>query len=340
MLTVANQAASALDFYRSITGYDYPFNTLNLVNDVGSFAGQAPASIVYLGGGVFRGEGAVASFGGSTLSMFNRTVVAHEVGHQWWGGVVGNANDRNYWFVETLAEYFSALWVETMYGPKEGKEMYQRKVDEWRKTVLDQELMASVQRSASDYLGEFPGRARQALIYNKGPLAFHMLRQLFGDEKFADFIGPFVHDLAEKREIVTLDIQRAAEKYFGGVDENGNRYNVDLSWFFDQWIRDIGIPEYTFHYTTRKNEDGKWLVEGTVKQRVVYGNRSGLHEIPGLMYRAMVPVTVVGKKDQRYRKRLVVESAETPFRLLVPERPVEVILDENHATLSEDIVNN
>jgi aminopeptidase N len=289
---------------------------------------------------VFRGEGVVGLMGGSDLSMFNKTVVAHEIGHQWWGSLIGNANNRNYWFSETLAEYFSALWVETVYGDKEGPELYKKKVDEWRKTVLDNELTASVKRSASDYMGEFPGPARQALIYNKGPLAFHMLRTIFGDEKFSAMIAPFVKDLAEKREIVTLDIQRAAERHLGGVDANGNPYNVDLSWFFDQWILDIGIPEYSLHYATRRNEEGKWLIEGVVKQRVVYGSRIEKREMPGVMYRAVVPITAVGKKDQRWAKNLVVESAETPFRLLVPERPLEVILNENHATLAHDVLVN
>ncbi len=339
MNTVANQAASALDFYRVLYGYDYPFRMLNLVNDAGSFAGQAPASIVYLGGGVFRGEGIVGTLGGSDLSMFNKTVVAHEVDHQWWGGVIGNANGRNYWFVETLAEYFSALWAETIYV-EEGPQMYQKKVDEWRKNVLEAELMASVKRSATDYLGEFPGQSRQALIYDKGPLVFHMLRNIFGGQKFQDFIQPFVKDLAEKREIVTLDIQRAAEQHLGGVDENGNPYSVDLSWFFDQWIRDIGIPEYSLHYTTRQSEDGKWLIEGVVKQRVVLGSKMNKVEMPGRMYRAVVPITVLGKKKQRWQKKLIVESAETPFRLLVPERPLEVTLNENNETLAHDVLVN
>jgi hypothetical protein len=146
--------------------------------------------------------------------------------------------------------------------------------------------------------------------------------------------------LAEKGEIVTLDIQRAAERHLGGVDAEGNPYTVDLSWFFDQWIHDVGIPEYSLHYTTRQSEDGKWLIEGVVKQRVVLGSRTNKIEMPGRMYRTVVPVTVVGKKDMKWQKKLVVESAETPFRLLVPERPLDVILNENHATLAHDVLVN
>ena len=48
------------------------------------------------------------------IAKFLKSVVAHEVGHQWWGSRVSNANDRNYWFVESLAEYSSALCLEAV----------------------------------------------------------------------------------------------------------------------------------------------------------------------------------------------------------------------------------
>ena len=38
------------------------------------------------------------------------------------------------------------------------------------------------------HLGEFRGPARRALIYSKGPYAFHILRETFGDEKFFRYL--------------------------------------------------------------------------------------------------------------------------------------------------------
>ena len=86
-------------------------------------------------------------------------VVAHEVGHQWWGSRVSNSNFRNYWFVETLAEYFSALYLEAVFG----REEYMEQVDEWRRNVLNNNLKTSVQAADSLWPGESGGRARQSL---------------------------------------------------------------------------------------------------------------------------------------------------------------------------------
>ena len=94
----------------------------------GAFYGQAPSSIIYLGAGVFRGEGPGrgrgAYSGGANIARFNKDVVAHETGHQWWGSVICNANQRNYWFVETLAEVSSALYVEKVFGKKKYDERW------------------------------------------------------------------------------------------------------------------------------------------------------------------------------------------------------------------------
>ena len=338
LVPIANQAASALDYYRRISGVDYPFKMLNLVNDPApAMYGQAPASLIYLGSLVFRGEGIHGVAGGGTdTAKFLKSVVAHEVGHQWWGAVISNSNSRNYWFVETMAEYFSALWLEAHYGPKE----YQEQVDEWRRRILEIELLASVQRSTTDYTGEFPGAAYQSAVYNKGPYAFHVLRKTFGDEKFFQFIKGFTQELAAIGEITTLDIQKAAEKHLGGVDANGEPYTVDLGWFFDQWIRGIGIPEYRFTFDSRKNEDGNWIVEGMIEQRLMMGSTTNKEPLPGEYYRGLVPVTVTTDGGQEYKKNLVVEGKETAFRLLLPERPREILFNKDGDILAHANVIN
>jgi len=337
------QAATAIDYYTQISGVDYPYGELNLVNDPApALYGQAPSSLIYLGSSVFRGEGTmsgdtVMGGGGTNISKFLKSVTAHEVGHQWWGSAIANANQRNYWFVESMAEFFSALWLEQAFGRKE----YLEQVDEWRRRILDVEQFFSVQRATSDWGGSypFPGAAYQAAVYNKGPYAFHILRSTFGDEKFFPFLKQFCQELHRRGEIVTLDIQRVAEETLGGVDANGNRYNVDLGWFFDQWIRGVGIPEYSFNYDVRKNEEGNWIVEGTVKQRVVMGHQRAKVVMPDTYYRGVVPITVAGKK-QEYRQRLVVEGPETKFTLVVPERPQKITLNKEGEILALDVLEN
>jgi len=340
---IGEQAANSINLFREISGLDYPYGSLNLVNDPAlALYGQAPSSLIYLGSRVFRGEGEVSGDGGlfggggTSTAKFLKSVVAHEVGHQWWGSRVSNKNQRNYWFVETLAEYFSALYLEAVYGPKE----YEEQVDEWRRNVLRNDLKASVQAADTLWPGKSGGSARQSLIYNKGPYAFHVLRQTFGDEKFFPFLKGFTQELAQKQEIVTRDIQLAAERHLGGVDEQGNRYNVDLEWFFDQWIRGVGIPEFTLDYSVRKTEDGAYLIEGNVEQQIVIGNGRTAKRIKGRHYRGVIDLMVKGnKKGEEYQKRIVVNDPKTSFRVKVPVKPVVVAINNGGGMLAHDVID-
>ena len=324
---LAEQAVNALNLYKSIYGIDYPYGKLDLVNDpLGFLYGQSPASIIYLGAGVFRGEGVIGSeTGESETTKFLKDVVAHETGHQWWGSAISNANFGNYWFVESLAEYSSALFVENVYGRKR----YDEKVAAWRRFLLKWEMLTSVQGATSSWGGEFPGAAYIANVYNKGPYAFHILRQTFGDEKFFRFLKMMATEL-NRKEIVTRDIQQIMEKAYG----------VNMDWFFDQWLRGVGLPQYALNYTSRKTEDGKYLVEGTIKQRVIVGKQN--IELPGVYYRAVAPLTFVtaGGKELKSAKPILVQGAETPFKLKIAEEPVEVYFNKDGEILAQDVLVN
>ena len=325
---IALQAAASINLYQDISGVEYPYGELNLVNDPApALYGQAPSSLIYLGSAVFR---SAANFGDTGVSKFLKSVTAHEVGHQWWGSAIANKNRRNYWFVESLAEYFSALYLEAFYGKKE----YDEQVEEWKRTIQEREQWSSVQNADTLWAGPFQGGARQAAIYNKGPMAFHILRKTFGDEKFFPFLKQFTMELAEKGEIVTRDIQQVAEKALGGVTPDGESYTADLSWFFDQWIRSPYVPQYKFDYDVRRSEDGQWVVEGTIGQRLVVGSQSNMQVVNGKYNRGVGVVTVTTKDGKTYASRILVEGENTQVRLPVPSRPTEVVFNEENELLT------
>jgi aminopeptidase N len=273
----------------------------------------------------------MAHGGGTNIVEFKESVVAHEVAHQWWGSLVAMGNRRNYWFVESLAEYSSALYIESLYGrknPEAGRKAYLDKVDAWRRVVLEAEAMASVQDVDTMWSGgDFPGQARTAAIYNQGPYAFHILRETFGDEKFFAFLKALAQEMQGK-EIVTRDIQNVAEQSFGGT----------MEWFFDQWIRSPGIPQYSFNYTMRQAEDKNWIVEGNIKQRVVLGPDEQVLE--DTYYRGIITITVTGVDKQDYPVRILIEEATTPFAFKVPVEPRDVVLNKNLEMLAQKIFVN
>ena len=89
----------------------------------------------------------------TSIARFKRSVVAHEVGHKWWGATVSHANDRHRWYRESLAEYFSALYLEFAYGYED----YLEQVDEWRRNLLASNLKANVQNAQTLFAGEWGG---------------------------------------------------------------------------------------------------------------------------------------------------------------------------------------
>jgi len=340
--TFAAQAVNALNIYSKLYGVDYPHGKLDLVTDPSTaLSAQAPDSIVYVGGYAFRSEAWLAERVQDAARIAQRldSLVAHEVGHQWWGGLIGPANPQNYWFVESLAEYSSALYMELVESdgwtnPEKGKKAYRRQVAGWRKEVLETDLQTSVQDARMAWTGESGFSGYTTAVYAKGPYAFHILRETFGsgfppadDDKFFAFLKTMAQELAGK-QIVTRDIQRVAEESFGGT----------MEWFFDQWVRGVGIPEYSFSYSSRLAEDGNYIIEGKVKQRIVAGLKK--QPLDDVFYRGIVPITVTGKDKQEYPARLLVENAETPFAFKVPVEPLEVSLNKYGEVLAHPTLDN
>jgi len=313
---LADDAANALNLYREIFGVEYPYAQLDLVNDWNSLSGQAPGSLIYLGSAAFRGEGALSD---GSATTFVKSLVAHEVAHQWWGSLIGNANSRNYWFVESLAEYSAALFVEARYGAK----AYKKHVQAWRREILRADLRVSVQDAPVLWSGRLSGY--RAAVYAQGPYMFHILRHSFGDEKFFAFLKTLAQELQGK-EIVTRDIQKVAEQSF----------NMNLEGFFDQWIRGVGLPEFKIEYKTRRLEDGGYMVEGTIHQEVLLGTRKEV--VPDTYYQAVMRVTIDGKKGKAYAKTLVVDGPATEFKVKVPEQPRGVHFNQRGEVLAHDII--
>jgi aminopeptidase N len=223
-----------------------------------------------------------------------------------------------------MAEVSSAIYVERT----QGKKHYLEKVAAWRKVIEDNKALNSVEDGYMTYAGEGP-RAAVSNIYDKGPYAFHMFRSTFGEEKFFQLLKELAQTLAHK-EIVTREMQQVMEKVVGG----------NMDWFFDQWIRGAGIPQYAMSWTKRKNEQGKWIVEGSIKQRVVMG--ADKTELKGVYYRGVAPLTFIDAngKETKSAKPLLVQGPDTQFRVLVADEPDQVFFNKDGEILAEDTLIN
>jgi aminopeptidase N len=141
-----------------------------------------------------------------------------------------------------------------------------------------------------------------------GIVAWEMARQLAG------------------QEVTGRELQQVAERVYGGR----------MDWFFDQWFRGLGLPEYSIEWKQRATEDGKWLIEGKVRQRTVVGLKK--HEVDGVFFRGKVLLTVSFGGGRESAVPLLVEGEVTPFKFKMPEEAQSVVLNQGQEMLALDVI--
>ncbi len=160
---------------------------------------------------------------------FSDWVTAHEAGHQWWGDMVTCASWNDIWLNEGFARYSEALWFENEPGGGGEQALHNR---------MAQVRPSSVNDSVYVYDAENQSLWRifsTTFTYNKGGWVVHQLRHVVGDDTFFDILAAY-RQAYEFGSAVTDDLVAVASSVYGS----------DLTWFFDEWVYDIGAPAYRY----------------------------------------------------------------------------------------------
>jgi hypothetical protein len=162
---------------------------------------------------------------------FGVSLTAHELAHQWWGNMVTCGTWQDIWLNEGFATYSEALWREFEPGSP-GTPAAHAHMDNRRPSRVDGSVYVPAS-SAGD-----PGRIFSGnFSYRKGAWVLHQLRHVVGDQAFFDILAAFRAAHAYGTAI-TEDLRVVAESVHG----------ADLTWFFDEWVYDIGAPAYRSAY--------------------------------------------------------------------------------------------
>ena len=151
----------------------YPYNELDVVSvPLWLAAGVEYPGLILLRQALYQS--------GSESSPNLEYVVAHEVAHQWWYGVVGSDVLEHPWQDEALATFSSLLYQEVHQpGVYAGTlQFYRGRVAELESGKGD----ADIAQPAEAFL-DHPG-AYSPVVYIKGSLFFEALREQLGDETF------------------------------------------------------------------------------------------------------------------------------------------------------------
>lgn len=195
-----------------------------------------------------------------------RTVIAHEIAHQWWGHRVGWVSYRDQWISEAMANYAALHYARKRLdwkgryglGPTTGWDHILtdttadgRAIESLGPVVLGQRLISS--HSDSAY---------QAIVYHKGAVILDMLARTLGEENFLKVLKQIVK-VADNRAISTADFLSLVERIT----------STELGWFADQFVYGTGLPEVYYSYRIEPRPEGKWLVRGEARQQSPYRYR-------------------------------------------------------------------
>jgi aminopeptidase N len=150
-------------------------------------------------------------------------LLAHELAHMWWGDCVSINDWRDIWLSEGFATYSEAIFHEHAYGFAS----YQ--------SYVQSSLMDPVFSSTENFPIYDPDYLWGTTVYEKGAVVLHMLRHVIGDEDFFAALAAY-RAAHEYGNAITPQFQEAVETVSGQA----------LGWFFDEWIYDIGWPEYRY----------------------------------------------------------------------------------------------
>jgi ABC-2 type transport system permease protein len=307
MERVLRSARASLDYNSEQFG-PYPYRFLQIVEQPGNFLGMGVdgSGVVTGGEGFFLLDPQRDGFD----AIFE--IVAHEMGHQWWGMQLKPAFAEGGGVIsESLAWYSAMQLVKKVKGREALRRFmsFMREPNPWPPIRTGLPLLRAMDPWAN---------------YRKGPYAFHALSEYVGEER----VNGALRSLVEKKTAdgslaTTLDLYRELQ----AVTPDSLRsllhdlFEVNTWWTFD-----------TRQATAVRTEAGTWQVTLEVEAHKVVADSAGVErEMPmnqwveiGI-FAAAGPGEVLGKPLYVQKHRIA--SGTQTITLTLPQQPARGGID-------------
>ena len=122
-------------------------------------------------------------------------MIAHEIGHQWFMGIVGSNSGMQPWQDESLASYTELVYAEYL-GEDQGQ-MYGRDVMDLTDPLVAKELTVWGVLPINRAYYEFSDPDSYVLsVYSIGQIVLYQMEEIVGQEGFHAVLRAYVHENA------------------------------------------------------------------------------------------------------------------------------------------------
>jgi aminopeptidase N len=241
---------------------------------------------------------------------YQRSLIPHELAHQWFGNLVTTENWVNYWLNEGMAEFMAGQYWGTKLGRHAEDDFY---LEQYRRFI------------AADERRRVPlASFNSNNVYSKGALVLEMLKKYLGPERFWASINRYLTRYAYGNA-VSDDLRRSV---LNATGEN-------LDWFWGQWVYQAGYPEFAVSAAFDSTAGALLLTVRQTQVDTASADSTGFRYSTPLVFRG--PVTIrVGTSSVDVRTRVELGQREQVIRIGgLRSPPVMVVFDENNTMLKK-----
>jgi hypothetical protein len=266
-------------------------------------------------------------------------VVIHEIGHQWWYGIVATNEFEHAWMDEGINTYATARVIEQTFEPNYYTKRYFGELIPWRfrdfplNRAVEGDRMPTYRPDATADIPSKPTwqywpTSAGVISYNKTALWLHTLERMVGAPVLQRVLSTYFSRWAFRHP--------KPEDFFAVVSEVTGR---DFTWFFDQVYRGSGAFDYAIQMVrSEPNVARGYFGDGPKRTFSTAEGRSG-------DYVSTVVVRRIGEGVFPVDVRLVLENKEEirwhwdgrdrwkSFEVVRPARAAYVQVDPDHVLL-------
>ena len=151
-------------------------------------------------------------------------IIIHESGHEWFANNITNKDIADMWIHESFTNYSESLFLDYYYGEKASSEY----VIGLRKGIANKKAIIGKYHLNNEGSSD---------MYNKGGNMLHTLRQLVDDDEKWRRVLRKMNKKFRHQTVTTHQIELFLSEEIG----------IDLSTFFNQYLRNIEIPTLAYH---------------------------------------------------------------------------------------------